>query len=35
VELIPIERINEAFDNVNDCKVRYRYVIDVERSVVP
>jgi uncharacterized zinc-type alcohol dehydrogenase-like protein len=33
VEVIPIERINEAFDNVNTCKVRYRYVLDVERSL--
>jgi uncharacterized zinc-type alcohol dehydrogenase-like protein len=33
VELIPMERVNEAFDNVNDCKVRYRYVLDVERSL--
>jgi uncharacterized zinc-type alcohol dehydrogenase-like protein len=33
VELIPIDRINEAFENVNDCKVRYRYVLDVERSL--
>jgi uncharacterized zinc-type alcohol dehydrogenase-like protein len=28
VEVIPAERINEAFDNVVDCKARYRYVID-------
>jgi uncharacterized zinc-type alcohol dehydrogenase-like protein len=33
VELIPIERINEAFDNVNSCKVRYRYVLDIEKSL--
>jgi uncharacterized zinc-type alcohol dehydrogenase-like protein len=28
VEVIPIDRINEAFDNVVAGKVRYRYVID-------
>jgi uncharacterized zinc-type alcohol dehydrogenase-like protein len=28
VETIPIERINEAFDDVVAAKVRYRYVID-------
>jgi uncharacterized zinc-type alcohol dehydrogenase-like protein len=28
VELIPIDKINDAFDNVVDAKVRYRYVID-------
>jgi uncharacterized zinc-type alcohol dehydrogenase-like protein len=28
VEVIPIDRINEAFDDVVAGKVRYRYVID-------
>ena len=28
VEVIPIDRINEAFDDVVKSKVRYRYVID-------
>jgi uncharacterized zinc-type alcohol dehydrogenase-like protein len=28
VELIPIDKINEAFENVVSAKVRYRYVID-------
>ncbi|MBC7693099.1 MAG: NAD(P)-dependent alcohol dehydrogenase [Methylotenera sp.] len=29
VEVIPIERINECFENVEKKKVRYRYVIDL------
>ncbi len=29
VEIIPIDQVNEAYDNVVDRKVRYRYVIDL------
>ena len=29
VEIIPIEKINLAFDNTVSGKVRYRYVIDM------
>ncbi len=29
VELIPIDRINEAYDNVENGNVRFRYVIDI------
>jgi len=29
VEIIPIQKINEAFKNIIDKKVRYRYVIDM------
>jgi uncharacterized zinc-type alcohol dehydrogenase-like protein len=32
IELIDADRINEAFDNIVDCKVRYRYVIDTKQS---
>jgi uncharacterized zinc-type alcohol dehydrogenase-like protein len=32
IELIDADRINEAFDNVVACKVRYRYVIDTKKS---
>ena len=29
IELIPMQKINEAFENVIEKKVRYRYVIDM------
>ena len=29
VEVIPIQRVNDAYDKVVDGKVRYRYVIDL------
>lgn len=29
IELIPIQQINQAFENVIDKKVRYRYVVDM------
>jgi alcohol dehydrogenase (NADP+) len=33
VEIIPIERINDAFHRVNESDVRYRFVIDVANSL--
>ena len=35
VEVIPIDRINEAFDQVIEGSVRYRYVLDVAGSLAP
>jgi uncharacterized zinc-type alcohol dehydrogenase-like protein len=32
VELIPIERINDAFKRVVESDVRYRFVIDIAQS---
>ena len=33
IELIPIERINDAFKRVNESDVRYRFVIDIGKSL--
>jgi uncharacterized zinc-type alcohol dehydrogenase-like protein len=33
IELIPVEKINEAYDRVVKSDVRYRFVIDVARSL--
>jgi uncharacterized zinc-type alcohol dehydrogenase-like protein len=33
VELIPIERINDAYKRVVESDVRYRFVIDIAKSL--
>jgi alcohol dehydrogenase (NADP+) len=33
IELIPIEKVNEAFERVVKSDVRYRFVIDIANSL--